>query len=174
MDVSGLSLVTVVLFLPMVGLTILMFMNEEKQRQAIKWTAFGFTVATFLAALLMWSQFDASNPGMQFIQRDDWLPTFGVSYFVGVDGLSLILVLLTTFIMPLAVLISHVSQRSSSFGAASIRSLMCGYSYSLPSWPRAELLESRNLSVSSRSLAASMRKASKPASVRRSACRTGA
>ncbi|MBK8134953.1 MAG: NADH-quinone oxidoreductase subunit M [Chloroflexi bacterium] len=109
MDVSGLSLVTVVLFLPMVGLTILMFMNEEKQRQAIKWTAFGFTVATFLAALLMWSQFDASNPGMQFIQRDDWLPTFGVSYFVGVDGLSLILVLLTTFIMPLAVLISHVS-----------------------------------------------------------------
>ena len=54
MDVSGLSLVTVVLFLPMVGLTILMFMNEEKQRQAIKWTAFGFTVATFLAALLMW------------------------------------------------------------------------------------------------------------------------
>ncbi len=109
MDVSGLSLVTVVLFLPMVGLAILMFMHEERQRQAIKWTAFGFTVATFLASLLLWSQFDPSNPGLQFVQRNDWLPTFGVTYYVGVDGLSLLLVLLSTFIMPLSVLISHVS-----------------------------------------------------------------
>ncbi|NOG48870.1 MAG: NADH-quinone oxidoreductase subunit M [Chloroflexi bacterium] len=84
-------------------------MNESTQRQAIKWTAFGFTIATLLGAVLLWSQFDPSNPGLQFVQRNDWLPTFGVSYYVGIDGISLILVLLTVFIMPLSVLASHVS-----------------------------------------------------------------
>jgi NADH-quinone oxidoreductase subunit M len=109
MDTSGLSLLTVVLFLPMVGLTILMFMNEEKQRNAIRWTTFGFSIATFLLSLVLWALHDPSNPGLQFVQRNDWLPTFGVSYYVGIDGLALILVLLTTFIMPLAILFSFTS-----------------------------------------------------------------
>ncbi|MCU0463276.1 MAG: NADH-quinone oxidoreductase subunit M [Anaerolineae bacterium] len=106
---TGLSLLTVVLFLPMVGLTILMFMNEEKQRNAIRWTTFGFSIATFLLSLLLWALHDPANPGLQFVQRNDWLPTFGVSYYVGIDGLGLILVLLTTFIMPLAILFSFTS-----------------------------------------------------------------
>lgn len=109
MDLSGLSLVTVVLFLPLVGFIALMFIDGEKKRETVKWTAFGFTIATFLASLLLWSQFDTADAGMQFVQRNDWLPSFGISYYVGVDGLSLLLVLLSTFIMPLAVLISHVS-----------------------------------------------------------------
>ncbi len=109
METSGLSLLTVVLFLPMVGLTILMFMNEEKQRNAIRWTTLGFSIATFLLTLVLWSLHDPTNPGLQFVQRNDWLPTFGVTYYVGMDGLSLILLLLTTFIMILAVLSSFTS-----------------------------------------------------------------
>jgi len=109
METSGLSLLTVVLFLPMVGLTILMFMNEEKQRDAIRWTTLGFSIATFLLTLVLWSLHDPTNPGLQFVQRNDWLPTFGVTYYVGMDGLSLILLLLTTFIMILAVLSSFTS-----------------------------------------------------------------
>ncbi len=109
MEMSGLSLLTVTLFLPMVGLTILMFLNEEKQRNAIRWTTLGFSIATFLMTLVLWSLHDPANPGLQFVQRNDWLPTFGVSYYVGMDGLSLILLLLTTFIMILAVLSSFTS-----------------------------------------------------------------
>lgn len=106
---SALSLVTVVLFLPMVGMTILVFMNGNTQKRAIKWTTFGFTIATFIASLLLWFTFDQSDPGYQFVQRNDWLTQYGISYYVGVDGLSLLLVLLTTFIMPLAVLASFNS-----------------------------------------------------------------
>ncbi len=103
---SGLSLTTITLFLPMVGLSILLFMNEEKDKDAIKWTAFGFTVATFVASLLMAFSFDPSNPALQMAQRNDWLPQLGISYYVGVDGLSILLVLLSTIIMPIAVMAS--------------------------------------------------------------------
>ncbi len=100
-------LVTLTLFLPMVGLTILLFMNDEQEDQ-IKWTTFGFTIATFLCSLLLWAGFDATNPALQMVQQWTWIEfsSFEVNYYVGVDGLSLLLVLLTTFIMPLAVLSS--------------------------------------------------------------------
>ncbi len=106
MENSGLSLTTVTLFLPMIGLAVLLFMNGERNRSALKWTALGFSIATFLASLLMWAGFDSSNPELQLIQRNDWLPSLGVSYYVGVDGISLLLVLLSTFITPLAILSS--------------------------------------------------------------------
>ncbi len=105
MDSSALSLITVVLFLPMVGLIALLFMRDE-QVDNIKWTAFGFSIATFLASLLLWIGFDYSQPGLQMVQRWDFLPQYGISYYVGIDGLSLLLVILTTFIMPLAILSS--------------------------------------------------------------------
>lgn len=100
---SSLSLTTITLFLPMVGFLVLLFMNEQKDKEAIKWTALGFSGATFIASLLMLFQFDNSNPGLQLAQRIDWLPSLGISYFVGVDGLSLLLVLLSTIIMPIAI-----------------------------------------------------------------------
>jgi NADH-quinone oxidoreductase subunit M len=105
MDTSALSLITVVLFLPVIGLVALLFLREE-QVENIKWTAFGFSVATFIASLLLWIGFDYSAPGLQMAQRLDFLPTYGISYYVGIDGLSLLLVILTTFIMPLAILSS--------------------------------------------------------------------
>ncbi len=105
MESSALSLITVVLFLPMVGLTVLLFLPESKPAN-IRWTAFGFSIATFLASLLLWAGFDTTNPGLQMVQRWDWLPQYGISYYVGIDGLSLLLVILTTFIMPLAILSS--------------------------------------------------------------------
>src|SRR6187402_1559012 len=99
MDLFGLSLITVVVFLPLVGLTILLFLKDS-QTENIKWTALGFSVATFVASLLLWAGFDTTNPNLQFVQRWDWLPQYGISYYVGIDGLSLLLVILTTFIMP--------------------------------------------------------------------------
>jgi NADH-quinone oxidoreductase subunit M len=106
MENTGLSLITVVLFLPLVGFAILLFLREETQLQTIKYVTLGTTLVTFVASLLLWVGFDPANPGLQMVQRWDWLPQFGISYYVGVDGLSLLLVVLTAFIMPIATLAS--------------------------------------------------------------------
>ncbi len=119
MDSSALSLITVVLFLPLVGLIVLLFMREE-QTDNIKWTAFGFSIATFLASLLLWIGFDYTEPGLQMVQQWDFLPQYGISYYVGIDGLSLLLVLLSTFIMPLAILSSFRSHVIEERGRAKL------------------------------------------------------
>lgn len=114
MDIAGLSLTTITLFIPMVGLTILLFLREESI-QEIKWTALGTSLVALVASLIMWANFDMNEAGLQMVQRNDWLNlTVGErvitsAYYVGVDGLSMLLVLLTTFIMPIAILFSFGS-----------------------------------------------------------------
>jgi NADH-quinone oxidoreductase subunit M len=102
-----LSLITITLFIPMIGLSILLFMPEKtaQDRANIRWTAFGFTLAAFVASLLMLTQFDNAQAGYQLVQRVPWLvsDTLNISYYVGVDGISMLMVLLTTFIIPIAV-----------------------------------------------------------------------
>lgn len=108
MDSGFLS--TLILFLPMVGFSVLMFLNEEEQLDVIKWTSLGFSVATFILTLVMWAGFDNSVAGLQFIQQWEWLNiqvgeiNIVSTYFVGVDGLSILLIVLTGFIMPIATL----------------------------------------------------------------------
>lgn len=103
-------LTTLILFLPMVGFTILLFLKEEEQLEAIKWTTFGFSFVTFLLSLVMWTQFDNSVAGLQFVHQQSWLNitvgglAISSDYYVGVDGLSILLILLTTFIMPIAIM----------------------------------------------------------------------
>lgn len=105
-------LTTLILFLPMVGFTILLFINEKEQKEAIKWTAFGFSIITFVLSLVMWAGFNNAEAGLQFVQRWTWLDiavggtNITSEYYVGVDGLSILLVVLTTFIMPIAIMAS--------------------------------------------------------------------
>jgi NADH-quinone oxidoreductase subunit M len=103
---SGISLTTVVLFIPLIGLLILLFLREDQQTSAIRWTACATSIITFVASLLMWVNFDTGKPDLQMTQYWQWLPQYGISFAIGVDGLSLLLVILTTFIMPLAILAS--------------------------------------------------------------------
>ena len=115
MFLESLSLTTIVLFLPMVGLTILLFLNGETQKEQIKWTTFGMSIVTFLASLVMWANVDTSVAGLQMVQDVTWLniqvgeTSITSHYYVGVDGLSMLLVVLTTFIMPIAILSSFSS-----------------------------------------------------------------
>jgi NADH-quinone oxidoreductase subunit M len=106
MDNSALSLSTVVLFLPLIGMIVLLLMREETQHEYIKWTALGFSLVTFAASILLWLAYNPAQPGLQFVQKADWIASAGISYYVGVDGLSLLLIILTTFIMPLSILAS--------------------------------------------------------------------
>ena len=62
------------------------------------------SVLVFAETLLLWSRFNAASGDFQFVERHAWIPAFGISYFVGVDGISLLLLVLTGFLTPLALL----------------------------------------------------------------------
>ena len=91
--------------LPIVGALVLLFLKDDEQHErAIRMVALIVSVLEFLETLLLWSRFNPASPEFQFVERHPWMPTFGVSYAVGVDGISLLLVVLTGFLTPLALL----------------------------------------------------------------------
>ncbi|MHA6264009.1 NADH-quinone oxidoreductase subunit M [Arenibacterium sp. CAU 1754] len=101
------SLLSIVTFIPAVAALILaVFLrgeDEAAQRNA-KWLALIATSATFLISLGIYSQFNPNDTGFQFVEEADWL--LGLKYKMGVDGISVLFVMLTTFIMPLTILAS--------------------------------------------------------------------
>ncbi|NIU61439.1 MAG: Fe-S-binding domain-containing protein, partial [Gammaproteobacteria bacterium] len=64
------------------------------------------SVLTFLLSVRLFLAFDPTRPGYQFVEQSQWLPEYGIHYFVGIDGISLLLVVLTTFLMPIVLLAS--------------------------------------------------------------------
>ena len=70
-----------------------------------------FSLAVFALSLLLWARFDSTEASYQLVESVSWIPSFGISYLVGVDGVSLFLVLLTAFLTPLSVLASWESVR---------------------------------------------------------------
>ena len=103
------ALTTILLAIPLLGTLVLLFWTRPAGQSQVKWLAFGFSMATFLASLLMWNRFDPALTGYQMTQSWDWLPMLGIKIHWGVDGISMLLILLTTFIMPLAILSSFGS-----------------------------------------------------------------
>ncbi len=79
------------------------------KESSVQWVTLGVTISEFLLSLPLWFQFDSSNPDMQFTERATWITSPPVNYSLGIDGISLPLVLLTTIIMPLCVLTSWTS-----------------------------------------------------------------
>ena len=98
------NLLSIITFMPLVAAAILAFFlrgdDEAAQRNA-KWLALIATSATFLVSLFVLIQFDPTDPGFQFVEEADWL--LGMKYKMGVDGISVLFVMLTTFLMPLTV-----------------------------------------------------------------------
>jgi len=90
-------LLTLTIWLPIIG-GLVVLANGEKSRDIARWTALAFACVTFLVSLGLWIGFDASTAQMQFVERTPWIPTFNVEYFLGVDGISMPLIVLTTFI----------------------------------------------------------------------------
>ncbi len=98
------NLLSIITFLPLVAALILaLFLRGEDaaaQRNA-KWLALIATTATFLVSLFLLADFDPANPGFQFVEEREWI--LGLTYKLGVDGISILFVLLTTFLMPLVI-----------------------------------------------------------------------
>ena len=94
--------------------------NGSPQARLMRLSALTFSVLTFLASIALYIGFDNSEPGMQFVERVPWIEAFNVWYYLGIDGLSAPLILLTTFITPLIVIAGwdSIKNRPSQYYAA--------------------------------------------------------
>jgi NADH-quinone oxidoreductase subunit M len=95
---------TLVTFFPLLGVLVLLFLKPE-QKNAHRWTALITSLITFGISLWVLNAFDANNPELQLVVNLPWIQVAGwnISYHMGLDGLSILLVLLTTFITPIAI-----------------------------------------------------------------------
>jgi NADH-quinone oxidoreductase subunit M len=99
---NPLNLVTL---FPLVGVLVLLFLPSDR-KSLLRWTALAASLVTFGLSIWMLTMFDKSNPDLQMVLNLDWIKVAGwnISYSMGVDGLSVLLVLLTTFLTPISIL----------------------------------------------------------------------
>ena len=103
---KGTPLLSLVTFLPLAGALFIAFLNKDAKQNA-RWVALWTTILTFVVSIPIWLYFDKTNPGFQFVEETRWLGAF--NYKMGVDGISMLFVILTTFLMPLCILASWES-----------------------------------------------------------------
>ena len=103
----GFGILSGVTFLPLVGVAFLLTQkgDDEASLRNIRWATLATTLATFALSLFIWSGFDTTSAAFQFVEEKNWLGS-GLVYKMGVDGFSMPFVLLTTFLMPFAILAS--------------------------------------------------------------------
>ncbi len=109
MTLSDAPILSLVTALPLVGAVFLAFLSREAVGN-IRYAALWTTLVTFAVSLLIWINFDPANAGFQFVEERAWLGP--IKYKVGVDGISMLFVILTTFLMPLCILASWESIQS--------------------------------------------------------------
>jgi NADH-quinone oxidoreductase subunit M len=99
------DLLTLVVFFPVVGAIAILFIREE-QKTAIRWAAFIASLVTLALAVLVLIRFDAGNPDLQMVVRAPWIEVgdYQISYQLGVDGLSILLLMLTALLTPISIL----------------------------------------------------------------------
>ena len=106
---SGLPILSLVTFLPLIGAAIIFLFARGEAEQAARNarnTAFVVSATTFLLSLLILAGFDSNEAGFQLVETAEWLPEYGIAYRMGVDGISVWFVLLSTLLTPLCVLAS--------------------------------------------------------------------
>ncbi len=111
---TDLPILTITTFLPLVGAAIIFLIWEESEvaHRNVRYVALLTTVLTFIISLGIWIGFDNSQAGFQMVEKATWIPGTGISYHLGVDGISMLFVILTTFLMPLCVLASWESVKT--------------------------------------------------------------
>ena len=100
------GLITILILLPLIGA---LFVSAARP-SAARVIALGFTALSAITAFYLWRQFDVSAAGMQLAERHAWIPSIGAEYFVAIDGLSLLLVLLTSLIFPFALVARRMTR----------------------------------------------------------------
>lgn len=116
-DVSNWPLLSVLIWLPIIGGGLILALRNA---QAVRWASIGVAALTFVLSLGLLTGFDAANPGLQFIEQRAWIPAFDIGYNLGVDGIAIALVLLTTLVGLLALIGAWgvISKRVNQYVAA--------------------------------------------------------
>jgi NADH-quinone oxidoreductase subunit M len=127
-------LLSIIVFLPLAGALLVLLAGGRGARPdrepLVRNLALLISLVTFAASLYLWWRFDPSSAAFQFEERYAWMPDFGIQYYIGVDGISLLLIVLTTFLTPLALLSSwesvHKGVKGFSFFILALESAMLG------------------------------------------------
>ncbi len=108
---GGLPLLSAVTFLPTLGAVLILFIRGEPEVVArnARWAALWTSLLTFVLSLFLWFGFDSASHEFQFVEEAAWIPSFNISYHMGIDGISLFFVLLSTLLTPVCVLASWES-----------------------------------------------------------------
>jgi NADH-quinone oxidoreductase subunit M len=104
---SQIPILSLVAYIPLLGALAIVFLIPREKASAIRTAATAFVALDFLISLPLWFAFDRGQPGYQFVERASWIPSLGVEYHFGIDGISLVLLLLTTLMGVIAVVCSY-------------------------------------------------------------------
>jgi len=105
MSIFGVPILSLLIFFPLVGAFVLLFIKKENLG-ALRTVAFIISIVEFIFSLPLFFAFDTTTAAMQFVESTWWVQSYGISYKLGIDGISLLLVLLTTFLTVLCILCS--------------------------------------------------------------------
>jgi NADH-quinone oxidoreductase subunit M len=124
MDFSQ-SILSILIWLPIVGGILLLVIGDDNDVMSsravtMRIVALGMSALTFVVSIALYKWFDNTTGAMQFVERTSWIPALDVYYYVGVDGISAPLILLTTFITPLVVIAGwdSIKERPAQYFAA--------------------------------------------------------
>lgn len=105
MNTLGYPILSTVIFTPVIGAILILLMGRSKE-SLIKWTALFFSILNFLLSLPLFTGFDKKTAAMQFAEKHGWIPAWNINYSLGVDGISVLFVLLSTLIIITCVTVS--------------------------------------------------------------------
>jgi len=105
MTILGIPVLSLLIFFPLLGAIVLLFIKKENM-DALRWVTLIFSLVEFIISLPLFFAFDSKTAAMQFVEGRWWVQSYGISYKLGIDGISLLLVLLTTFLTVLCILCS--------------------------------------------------------------------
>src|ERR1700710_433845 len=110
-NAAGFPILSLVTWLPLVGCLVIMLVRGDEQTVAsnARWTALWTSLLVLILSLVLWVKFDPSDAGFQVHERVTWLPEYKVGYSMGVDGISVLFVLLSTVLTPICILASWES-----------------------------------------------------------------
>ncbi len=104
-------LLPIITFLPLVGVVVILWARgkEEIVARHVRWVALWTSLATLALAIFLWINFDPTKSGYQFVVNKEWLPGLPVRFFMGVDGLSILFIILSAFLVPICIIASWCS-----------------------------------------------------------------